>query len=149
MRFLLASVCLVLALNACQPGETAEQTASAAKAALHKRAQTFWDAKAITDTVGSYKFLEPEWKAKLGPTEWAGSFGLVKWIEPEVFESKIEGSFAVVAVKFDWEVMDTWAEGSKGDVIFHEYWVNVGGVWYKEEPEKNNPASWDTFPERS
>ena len=153
VRCLLACVCLFLGLSGCSSGgssgKSADQAADAAKAALLKRSQTFWDAKAITDTAGSYKFLEPEWKAKLSPAQWTGSFGLVKWIEPKVVDSKIDGSFAVIAVEFDWEVMDTWVEGSKGDVTFYAYWINVGGIWYKEEPQKNKPASWDTFPERS
>lgn len=149
VRLLLAPLCLLLALAGCDPMGNDGMSEEAAKAALFKRAQAFWDAKARTDAEASYRYLEPEWKAKQDPTEWAGTFGLVKWTDPKVVDAKIDGGLAVIAVEFDWEVLDTWAEGSEGNVTFYEYWVNVGGVWYKEEPVKNRPASWDTFPERN
>ena len=119
------SVLGMLASGGCGPRDPA--------AALKARAQAFWDAKVAKDHARSHAYLEPVWKAKMPLETWITSHGLVEWPRAEVWNVIIRGSKGTACVQYDFVVRGGAVSGESGTAEVGEPWVQVRGVWYKEE----------------
>ena len=107
---------------------------------LRERAAMYWAARMQGDDKSQWDLLEPRWRGRLTPQEYAAERKGVQYLGYQVEEAAIAGYFAIVKVRVLFQpILPRMASVPVQTVLLDDQWIRVGGTWYRQMDDRQPP----------
>jgi hypothetical protein len=100
------------------------------EAKLRNRIDEYWQYRIKGDVERAYQFEVPSFREKYSVLYYVNRFRMVKYLEADIQEVKIEGKEAGSAVKLTYLMLVKGLTKKKLTKLEQEKWVNIKSTWY-------------------
>jgi hypothetical protein len=100
------------------------------KAGLRNRINEYWQYRIKGDVERAYQMEVPLFREKYSVLHYMNRFRLVRYLEAEIQELRIEGKEATSTVKLTHVVLLKGLTNKKLTKLEQEKWINIKSAWY-------------------